>query len=386
MDARLRKIADDKSWNLFCESLQAVGRWQAEQVAPGDDPHALVDGFRQLGHLLSGSLAWHLGGHDPNRPRFVQMNDTPEIADNLFAAIHGDGIYRVSGAIASLFDINISIHEGWNFRGKPRVWGDLGRSDLDVDADGRFELILGGDRRPANWLELPPEAAFVHVREYYYDLDRDAPGCFEIERLDAPITTPPRADGADVAAQLQEAAAWVDDYVRFHRQVFERRHRVTPNSLTTPARQPAGNRHIWYGFGKFALRPNEALLLEFAEPGARMWSVQWLTSPWYETADLLDRLTGLFGSAAHVGRDGKVRIVFAASDPGVPNWLDTSGYQEGIFVTRWIWCEEGPEPHLKVVPLADLAAALPADEPRLRPEARQAQLARRRAHFLRRRR
>ena len=372
-------------WEAFCDALAAVG-----QLTPGrgfpTDTLSLGDGFSHLGQLLSASLAWHLGGNDPDRPRFVQINDTPEVADNLFAAIRGDAVYRLRGSIPWLFEINISVHEGWNFRGKPRVWGDLGRADLDIDANGNFDLVLGGEPRSGNWLALPPEAAFLHIREYYYDFERDRPGSFEIERLDAPTVAAQRESADQVGAQLQEAVAWVDDYVRFHHQVFERRHRVAPNSVTAPARQPAGNRHIWYGFGKFKLESDEALLLEFAAPSARMWSVQWLTSPWYETAGLIDRLTGLVGSEAQVGSDGIVRIVFAASDPGVRNWLDIDGYREGFFVTRWIWCEQGPEPSVKVVPLAELDTHLPADEPRLNAEERPRQIARRRAHFLRRRR
>jgi hypothetical protein len=343
-------------------------------------------GYEHAGQLLAQALRWHIEGNDPDRPRFIQINDTPEVADNLFAAIRSDGVYRLRGKIGSLFDVNISIHEGWNFRGRPKVWGDLGRQDLNVDADGRFELILGGGERPGDWVALPPDAAFLHVREYYYDLDRHVPGIFEIERLDRPVTPRPRPSVPEASAQFSEALAWVADYVAFHRHVFEHRHKLVANEVKPPSPQPAGNRHIWYGFGKFAFGPDEALLLEFDEPKARMWSVQWLSSPWYESAGPFDRLTGLFGSEAFVGADGRVRIVLAGQDPGVRNWLDTSGFDEGFFLTRWIWCEEGPEPTTRVVALGELDRHLPADEPRLGPAERQAQLRRRQAHFSRRRR
>ena len=373
---------------LWRALLDGAGAVAAELRQDGDAGSGTVsgEGLEHAGLLLAQALRWHLEGNDPSRPRFIQINDTPEIADNLFAAISPDGVYRLRGAVASLLDFNVSVHEGWNFRGRPRVWGDLGRQELAVDSDGRFELLLGGPPRPGNWLALPAEAAFVHVREYYYDLDRHSPGTFEIERLDAPAGPRPPPDAAAAARQLEEALSWVADYIAFHRQVFERRHRLAPNSITMPARQPAGNRHIWYGFGKFELGSDEALLLEFDVPQARLWSVQWLTGPWYESAGLFDRLTGLFGSEAWVGRDGRVRIVLAGRDPGLRNWLDTSGYGRGLFVTRWIWCEESPVPTARLVRLNELDRHVPPDEPRIDPAERELQLARRRAHFSRRRR
>jgi len=97
-------------------------------------------------------------------------------------------------------------------------------------------------------------------------------------------------------------------------------------------------------------------------------------------------MTGIVGSEAHVDGDGKVRIVFAGRDPGVRNWLNVSGYPRGLFVTRWIWCDEGPQTRLSVVPVARLRSFLAPDTPQVTPEQRAAQLRRRRTHFVHRRR
>jgi hypothetical protein len=156
--------------------------------------------------------------------------------------------------------------------------------------------------------------------------------------------------------------------------------------MKQPAPNKGGNSHIWYGFGRFALSDNEALVLKFARPEARLWSVQWLTDPWYEPDDLLARLTGITGAEAHVDDDDHVRIVFAAKDPQIRNWLDVSGYEKGLFVTRWIWCENGPATELKVVPLSELGAHLPSSTPRITQAGRADQIGRRRTHFVHRRR
>jgi hypothetical protein len=181
---------------------------------------------------------------------------------------------------------------------------------------------------------------------------------------------------------------WARRYGAFHRASIRsgRTFPDAPNTLPPPAPHKGGNSHIWYGFGRFELEDDEALILEFDKPAARLWSVQWLLDPWYENPELLHRLTGVTGAEAHVDRDGKVRIVFSATDPGIPNWLDVSGYRRGLFVTRWIWCAEGPETRLAVAPLARLGDHLPADTPTINPEQRAARIARRRTHFVHRRR
>ena len=55
-------------------------------------------------------------------------------------------------------------------------------------------------------------------------------------------------------------------------------------------------------------------------------------------------------------RDGSFRIVLAARDPGVPNWIDTEGRPFGIVFWRFMLPEgEIATPRAEVVPLDPLA-------------------------------
>jgi len=373
-------------WREFCAGLLAAGD-ASLAVADAQDPLELTDGLAQLSLLLETALRWYLRGSDPDFPRFIEINDTPEVADNLFAAVRGDATYRLTGDISSLFDLNISVHTAWGWLAPSKVSGDLGRDDLQVDADGRFELILSAKEHAGNWLPLPADAHFVQIREYHADWGQHRPGAFNIERVGAEGEAPSaRMEPGELAGKLRSAVAWAQNYATFHQQVQTRIFPAEQNSMRPPAPQTGGNSHIWYGFGRFSLQPDEALVLEFEEPEARLWSVQWLLSPWYENPDILNRITGIPGREAHVDADGRVRIVFAERDPGVPNWLDVSGYPQGLFVTRWIWCEQGPPTRLSVVPSADLRSHLPPATPTITPQQRAAQRARRRAHLVHRRR
>ena len=60
-----------------------------------------------------------------------------------------------------------------------------------------------------------------------------------------------------------------------------------------------------------------------------------------------------------VDDDGVLRVVIAHHDPGVANWLDTAGHSEGPVILRCVRTENAPVPTTRVVPFADVAAALP---------------------------
>jgi hypothetical protein len=147
---------------------------------------------------------------------------------------------------------------------------------------------------------------------------------------------------------------------------------------------PGGSANIAYGFGHFDLKPDQALIVETERPEARYWSIQWYTLGWFEEPDLRHRQTSLNHRQTRIDADGRARFVIAASDPGVPNWLDTAGRRRGHFIYRWVWAKNRPVPQARVVPLAELREHLPADTPQVGPEERRAQLARRQLQVQRR--
>ena len=73
----------------------------------------------------------------------------------------------------------------------------------------------------------------------------------------------------------------------------------------------------------YDLEPNEALLVETGTPDARYWSFQLYGLQYFRPSDI-GRPTSLnHRQIAKV--DDRVHVVVAHRDPGVPNWLDTTG-------------------------------------------------------------
>jgi hypothetical protein len=142
----------------------------------------------------------------------------------------------------------------------------------------------------------------------------------------------------------------------------------------------AENVSVW---GSWTLDNDEALLIEVTPPEARYWSVS-LGNYWWETVDYANHQSSLNGHQAVVDDDGVFRAVAAACDPGVANWLDTAGNQQGAMIFRWLRAADAPVPSTAVIKWADIPAALPPGTATVDPAARAATLARRRSAVRRR--
>jgi hypothetical protein len=217
------------------------------------------------------------------------------------------------------------------------------------------------------------------IRVYQSDWDADAAPPFHIERVGTGGVPPPPLDPAFVARALDRAAKWVEKSVTFWnaytRQGWER---SAPN-VANPARSaPGGADDILYGSCFFELGEGESLLLELDAPDADYWGFTLHTLGWLESGDFADRQTSLSDHQIHRDRDGRVRVVLAARDPGVPNWIDTAGRARGLLVYRFVWARDHPVPSARVVPLDEIRGALPPTHPVVLPEERRRRLAHRR--------
>ncbi len=105
-----------------------------------------------------------------------------------------------------------------------------------------------------------------------------------------------------------------------------------------------------------------------------MWCIE-LENVWWCTLDYRWRLVEVTDKQAVLEEDGTCRVVAAHRDPGVPNWLDCSGYSEGWVRYRGLLAESAPVWSSRVVKLTDLSDVLPANAMRIDAEARRQQIA-----------
>ena len=114
---------------------------------------------------------------------------------------------------------------------------------------------------------------------------------------------------------------------------------------------------------------DEVLLVRVRPPVASYWAVEF-GNYWWETMDYRYRLCSTNQHHAALEEDGELLLVVAHEDPGLPNWLDPSGHDEGYITVRWIGAEEHPVPACEQFPAIELAARLPQDARRLDEPAR----------------
>ena len=138
-----------------------------------------------------------------------------------------------------------------------------------------------------------------------------------------------------------------------------------------------------YSMSPYLLGPDEALVIRARWPECRCANVN-LWNRFMQTFDYTRHRSSLNRAQTVADDDGWFTVVVAHRDPGVPNWLDTAGYPEGMIQYRWIWTQDNPKPAVRRVRFDEVRQALPAGTPTVTPEERRFRIAGRQAHVGRR--
>jgi len=338
----------------------------------------VVEGLRNSLHLLSAAVDFYLEG-DPERPEFVKivspirrfMGDNPD-AIYYFARVRDDRSYRIRGRRDDAAYISFTVH-GRSADGRlgataEPVLADVNDRGFDVAEDGSFEVVLSPEEHPGNWIRLPEGSSSVLTR-HYYELE-GTPAAesgrhveIEIEAMEDPGPRPLPTDG-DVAARLRDVAAFVRGGTLEGLEMPNPPPFVsqTPNELGEPMVFAMAGTDAWgavdiaYSMGPFSLEPGEALVIEGRFPECAFANVV-LWNKYMQAFEYRDRRVSLNRRQTVTEPDGSFRMVLAAADPGVPNWLDTEGRRDGTMFWRFLLPTEKPEkPVCRVVPLAELRA------------------------------
>jgi hypothetical protein len=139
-----------------------------------------------------------------------------------------------------------------------------------------------------------------------------------------------------------------------------------------------------YGGGIYELSPEQAMIVELHQPVEPDYIGFCLGNLWGESLDFANYQSSLNGIQAHRDADNVIRYVIAHSDPGVHNWVDTTGHPEGYIGVRWAYSdkpsEQLPWSTSKIVPLAEVLQHLPPDTKLVTAEERRRAIAIRQEH------
>ena len=257
------------------------------------------------------------------------------------------------------------------------ILGHLSEDDLKIAPDGSFKITIGGQPTGDNHLPTQPVPCSFGCRQMLLDW-KTTPLRLSIRRLD---TVP--ASTLDLTALKQAVLTDLGDSVRFWANFPDVwLGGVKTNDVAPPAVREGGWGFI--GGVNFKLAPGEAALVTI-HPGAAKYMGFQLTDPWMIGPDNGHRQSCLNLAQSTPDADGRYTYVISPVDPGVANWLDSCGMDEGFGIMRWQGFPGGASDNsglfhdFRIVGLSEVAEL--TDVARVTPEQRSRQLAVRRDSY-----
>lgn len=297
--------------------------------------------------------------------------------------------------------------------------GSMDCSTIEINADGSFEVLLAPERpaghsgnfiatmkrgaahRGAGEAQHERYADYISGRQLFYDWDREDAIHFEMTPLDAVEQVTPHTPER-VAAELRRMGSIVRGQMHFWNAfwtitmgTYGERPATAPgmafprngfNRVNAASGATGGGMSTnLYAGGVWELGPDEALVIENRVRVAPNYIGFQLGNLWGESLEYGNRVTSLNGWQSRVDTDDVIRLVVAHRDPGVPNWLDTTGLEQGFLSARWAHSQtpspdQWPDITARKVAFASIREHLPADTPLVSEAERQRQIAVRERH------
>ncbi len=424
----------------------------AEFFPPQSTSRVLAEGYRYLSGFVHHGVerAFH---EDPDFPAFrnalsIFNKSTIENSDAIYfyAPIDGRKHYRVTGKMGDsshwrgkprlegsglapqyvIFEVATGPMAGDSgslaelIPGSRTGFGTLDTAGLILDDDGNIELLLGPTcpegyegsyictRKPPG--KQNPDAGdryadYVSGRQLFYDWQNEDAVPLLIECLETAGQHPQPLTPDKVAANLRRMGSIIRGQMRFWLHFYDvvlncngshdndGQYFMPINGYNQPnaASSDTGggmSTNIYAG-GIFDLAEDEALYVEATFTGNPVYSSMHLSNMWGESPDYANHQSSLNLHQMHIGADGKQRWVVAHNDPGVQNWIDSTGLPKGYLSHRWAYSElppkaEWPTIFCRKVKFEDIRQQFPEDMPVLDADSRQREIKIRQQHVQRR--
>ena len=277
--------------------------------------------------------------------------------------------YRLWGERGTTDWASFQVASG--FWGDPQLktLGDFTFDDMEFSSDGSYEIVMGGERCPGNWIPLDPESGenFIFLRRAMLDWENEKVATVRIEMIDEP-DEPFHLDETRLATRIARASvSMVNALIQYPLTLsnlaldavgMHRFHVVGGSSEQNDGYNPGA----YYAYLVYQLQAGQAVVVEAKLANPRYWGIH-ATDIWLQSLDYVFHQASLNGAQAMVDADGIVRFVLSLEDPGVPNWLDPVGTDYGMLQFRSYYGEAQPQISARVVPLESVRTALAPDTP-----------------------
>jgi Protein of unknown function (DUF1214) len=368
----------DAAWRTWIDAQQAAIETVRSAVGVPRTDTDLAEGYRWITRLSSLAQEWFIEKSDPLHPQLFQSQteyrkllvDNPDVR-YAFCALDETMSYRLTGTRGNAAYIGLTFGTPV---GKGEVGGRTGTTtqahidQFELGPNGEVELLIAPsdkmpDPRPRNSILLLPGTGQVAVRETFFDRWHDTPSDLRIELLeDVP---PPVLGVEEIASKIEFAGLFVQFVAATAMSMWaDTASQInsfggTSGSDHVEAQEDEVRSHsnpeMTYHGGRWVLGDGEALVVTVHDPPNEFlyWGLT-TTTAWMESLDYRYTTTNLNNRTAERTSDGDWRLVISPENPGVPNWLDTSGRREGYMIVRWVLADRPPHPTCELVPIKSL--------------------------------
>jgi hypothetical protein len=351
-DISTERIVSGKAWEEFCDQLKLAGAVLHQPGTPSD-AFQQAEGMRYLARLTRAGLEAFVEYNDPAFPVLRRMvHETVKMGadnpDNYYfnAQISGKYEYRITGKRNTVHYLGFFTQNGsYGTTGGLAPCGKLDHKDLVLEKDGSFEISLSKEPKGSNWLKMENDTTLLMVRQTFLDRQTEVPAEIRVENADGrkapgPITPAMVDEGLKTASFFVAGAAML--FTRWAKG-FQKHTNHLPQFDPETSNAAGGDNEIIYYHSHWKLGAEEALIIEVKPPECDSWNFQ-LNNYWMESLDYRYHNICINKASAKYNKDGSVMVIVAHQNPGLPNWLETAGHQEGTMCWRWYRLKKGEKP------------------------------------------
>ena len=363
-----------EGWRRWCRTLEETGL-QALRDTLTHDEIDLAEGLRHMTRMARLTLRGSIENKDARHPYFWRAlgPDLKMGGDNpqglyLSAPINGTDTFRVRGSRGSARWV--SMITGRNpaaaAAGLPPYGDAIFEPDLRVESDGTFEVTISPEPHDGNWVRSDEYSNTLLIRQFFGTPDDVRPMDLTIENITSgdepapPLTLEAAVGGLDRATNMFKAVVPLMQWEILDKAGAKNSFKTDIGDHTSNSGGVPGGNAVT---GRWALEPDEALIVEVTPPkNCAYWDVQ-VGNGWYESWDYNSVFSGLTCENAYVEADGSITLVVSEQDPGTVNWLEAAHHREGHIAIRWQLSDgDLPIPRCTVVDVNSVrsATSLPA--------------------------
>lgn len=364
-DIHEHRVISGKSWEEFCDQLKLAGAVLKYPGTP-QDAFSQAEGLRYLTRLTRAGLEAFVEYADPAFPVLKRMvHETVKMGadnpDNYYfnAQISGEYEYKITGKRNTVHYIGFFTQNGnYGTTGGLAPCGVLEGSNIILEQDGSFEIMLSKEPKGKNWLKIEDETGMVMVRQTFLNRFEELPAELQIENLNGQSTPDPLTpkmidEGLKMAAMFIAGAPLL--FARWAKG-FQKHLNQLPLFDPKISNAAGGDKNIIYYHSFWKLADDEVLIITVNPPECDSWNFQ-LNNYWMESLDYRYFNVCVSKGTAEYETDGSLKVVVAHQNPGVDNWMDTCGHYEGTMCWRWYRIPEGAtpvQPNCEVLKIKDL--------------------------------